>query len=396
MTGEVHGATAARDLHQLVHLFASIAAQPAVRWIKVETTAPGIAYGQYAFTTKDIPHVAQLIAVDPKEPSLHFDTAISSDHVISRGERTSDLGTRTKAVAGVNGDYFDIGRTYEPQGMLIRSGTIVRGPTDREALVIDRKGNVTFAQFRLQGRATWGSHVYPITQLNTWPAGDATIITPDYGTMLPAAPADTFAALTHLDGDRYRIESIHAVTAPTPVTFGVAFGSLVRETLPPAGAVIRLSYALDPPVRDAVAGIGGGPLLLRDGAWYEDPRAPAPDERDVPWPVIALGRLADSSLLFAAVDGRHPERSIGMSRPDFAELLRGFGVQDAMALDSGGSVTLVSRAPGDDTISVRNVPSDNSAERYISDALFVYSSAPRGTLVPKPKPEPSPTLLPSQ
>ena len=135
-----------------------------------------------------------------------------------------------------------------------------------------------------------------------------------------------------------------------------------------------------------MAAVGSGPLLLKDAQWYEDAHAPAPDERDVPWPVIAVGTEADGTLLFAAVDGRHPERSVGMGRPAFAELLRRFGAVDAMALDSGGSVTMVSRAPGAKAVTVRNVPSDDSAERYVTDALFVYSSAPAGTIVTKPRP----------
>jgi len=87
------------------------------------------------------------------------------------------------------------------------------------------------------------------------------------------------------------------------------------------------------------------------------------------------------TYMFVAVDGRHPERSIGMTRPEFGELLKGFGTIDAMALDSGGSVTMISRAPGDAKVSLRNVPSDNSAERWVSDGLFLYSSAPAPALL---------------
>jgi hypothetical protein len=80
-----------------------------------------------------------------------------------------------------------------------------------------------------------------------------------------------------------------------------------------------------------------------------------------------------------------------MTRPEFGELLKGFGTIDAMALDSGGSVTLVSRMPGNTAVTVRNVPSDFDAERYVSDALFVYSSAPPGTIVTSPRPHVEPT-----
>ena len=132
--------------------------------------------------------------------------------------------------------------------------------------------------------------------------------------------------------------------------------------------------------------------------WFEDHHAPAPDERDVQWPVVAIGTMPGDTLMFVAVDGRHPERSIGMTRPEFGDLLRSFGMIDAMALDSGGSVTLVSRAPGNSAVTVRNVVSDFSQERYVSDALFVYSTAPLGTIVTSPRPhvEPTPLIVPAQ
>ena len=382
-----------RGLRALAHMFALIAVQPNLRWMNVETTAPGITFGQYAMTRKAVPHVVQLIAVDPSEPTLRFDTALAGDHVISTGARTSDLGIRTKAVAGANGDYFDIGRTYEPQGMLIKSGVLLHGPTDHEAVVFDRMNKPTFARFRLRGSVVDGTRTYPVTLYNSWPTRDVAIITPDYGKMLPAAPGVTFAALQPLGDTRYRVLALQPMTVAIPVRFGLGFGDQLHEPLPRPGDVVDVRYAIDPPVPGAVAGIGSGPLLLKDGMWFEDHHAPAPDERDVPWPVIAVGAMPDGTLMFAAVDGRHPERSIGMTRPEFGELLRGYGMIDAMALDSGGSVTLVSRAPGNSAVTVRNVPSDFSQERYVTDALFVYSTAPLGTIVTSPRPHVEPTPL---
>jgi hypothetical protein len=214
--------------------------------------------------------------------------------------------------------------------------------------------------------------------------------------VLPPAAGVTFAALEPAGrAGRYRVTSVTPATAPIPVTFGLAFGPSVHGTVH-AGEIVDVAYALEPHVDGAVAAIGGGPILVRDGAWYEDPHAPAPDERDYRWPVVALARQSDERLLLVAADGRHPERSVGMTRPEFADLLIRLGATDAMALDSGGSVTMVSRAPGDATVSVRNVPSDNSAERWVSDALFLYSSAVAPTLVAPaaavtPVPEARPT-----
>jgi exopolysaccharide biosynthesis protein len=389
LAGEVHDpagwthlfAGGSHDLRALAHLFEMMASQANVKWLKLETTAPGVQFGQYAMTTKDIPHVVQLLAVNPHEPTLHFGTALAQDHIISHGERTSDLGIRTNAIAGVNGDYFDIGRTYEPEGLLIKDGTLLHGPTDHYALTVDRQNHVRFGIFHLTGQVVHGERSYRISQINSWPAKYVAVITPDYGKLLPAAPEMTYAELAPAGGNKYRIVSLQRATEPLAVRFGLGFGRLVQGPLPRPGDVVEVSYAVDPPLGDTLAAISSGPLLLKDGQWFEDTRAPAPDERNVQWPVIAVGTMPDETLLMAAVDGRHPERSIGMTRPEFAELLRGFGVLDAMALDSGGSVTMVSRAPGDRAVTVRNHPSDDSYERYVSDGFFVYSNAPPGSIV---------------
>ncbi len=387
--GEVHDvaqpfgwlADGSRDLRAFEKLIREIADEPKLTSVHLDTTAPGIGFALYTMQTERGPLAVNVLAIDPSEPTLRFDTAIAEDHVVSNGERTSAMGTRTGAVAGVNGDYFDIGRTYQPQGMLERGGQIVRGPVERAALVIDKGNHVRFDLFRIVGSVRAGDRTYPVTQLNNWPAGAATVITTAFGKTLPAAAGVTFAALEPTGrANRYRVTRVTDASQPQPVTFGVAFGASTHAVVRP-GETIDVTYRIDPRVDGAVAGIGGGPILVRDGAWYEDPNAPAPDERDYRWPVVALGRQADDHLLLVAVDGRHPERSIGMTRPEFADLLIRFGVTDAMALDSGGSVTMVSRAPGDAGVTVRNVPSDNSAERWVSDALFIYSTAAAPTLV---------------
>ncbi|MBV8584583.1 MAG: phosphodiester glycosidase family protein, partial [Candidatus Eremiobacteraeota bacterium] len=123
--------------------------------------------------------------------------------------------------------------------------------------------------------------------------------------------------------------------------------------------------------------IGGGPLLLQGGKPYEDPNAPAPEERLRRFPVSGAALTAEGTLLLVAVDGRDPQSSVGLTRPEFGALMRGLGATDGMAFDSGGSSTLVARRLGDGTPSLLNAPSDG-VERPVADGLFVYSDAPIG------------------
>ena len=388
-----------RDLGSLATLAATLAGEPKLRSLSIEADAPGLTYAQYAMMGDHGPLAVSVMGIDPREPTLHFDTALAEDHLVSGGERTSAMGLRTHAVGGVNGDYFDIGRTYQPQGMLVRDGSLLRGPTDRAALAIAKNGAVTFAEFHLHGTVRTPHGSFPITEFNDWPPGHVSIITPDYGKQLRPAPETTFVGLEAIgiSRSRFRVTSVEAATGTIAATFGIGIGKLERGTaLPHVGETISLDYRTDPSLEGATAAIGGGPILVRSGVPFDDPHAPAPDERDYRWPVIALAQRNDAQLMLVAVDGRHPERSVGMTRPEFSDLLVRLGATGAMALDSGGSVTLVSRAPGNANVSVRNVPSDNSAERWVSDALFLYSTAPAPSIVPVTiAPTPIPEVRPS-
>ena len=139
-----------------------------------------------------------------------------------------------------------------------------------------------------------------------------------------------------------------------------------------------LRATLDPAVDGIAAAVGGGPQLVRDGMPYADPNAPAPEETNRRFPLAGAALRADGTLLLVVVDGRRPEDSIGLTRPQFGALFLGLGARDATAFDSGGSSTLVARVLGDANASVLNVPSDGE-ERPVADGLFVYSDAPRGT-----------------
>jgi len=375
-TVSVRGDTRFADLALLRELFDNIAGEEHLQTVRLESVAPGVVFAKYVTRGDEGPLAIHLLDVDPNEPTVRFDTVLAGDHVFSGAERTSSMAARTGAIAGINGDYFDIGGTSAPQGLMIRDGALVHAPTAlREALIVHRDKSFSFDLFRFHGTATTSRGTAPITLFNDWPPGDVAVITPDLG-KIPASPNVMFVSLagTTTPG-RYRVEDVSPLPERRVATFGLAFGPLVRSKLPRRGEEIDVRYTVTPGVDDAVAAVASGPLLLKDGKWYEDPHAPAPGEREVRWPVVGVGTLPSKRLLWVAVDGRWYDVSIGMTRPEFAALLQRFGVNDAIALDSGGSVTMVSRVPGDDVATVRNHPSDSGGERWVANGLFVYSSA---------------------
>jgi exopolysaccharide biosynthesis protein len=120
--------------------------------------------------------------------------------------------------------------------------------------------------------------------------------------------------------------------------------------------------------------VGGWPRILRDGeivagdaATVEGTISHNAEMRD---PRSAIGFSRDSATLFLlTVDGRS-ENSGGVTLVELARLMRQVGAWQAMNLDGGGSTTMVIDG------AVVNVPSDNTGEREVGNALFVVRKRP--------------------
>jgi hypothetical protein len=347
--------------------------------------APGVQRADYYLSTSSGPLVVHLVVADPSEATLRFGVVLADDRLTSLGETTSSMALRSGAIAGVNADYYDIGQTNQPLGIVVQNSELVRTPSKRAALEVLRDKTVRFTTFRFSGRLTYGSTTIPLTTVDEWPPqGGASFLTRAYGTLKPLPGVQT-ATLASLSGDgkiggAYRVVSIGDVSVATPVRAPmIAFGPAALAIAPPpnVGDSIEVQTALDPSLDDITSAVGGGPLLIAKSAPVEDPNAPAPEERDRRFPVSGAATLSDGTLILLAVDGRQPAQSLGITRPEFAALMLGFGANEGMAFDSGGSSTLVARILGDDRPTVLNVPSDGS-ERAVADGFFVYSDAPSG------------------
>jgi hypothetical protein len=355
-----------------------------------EFVAPGVERASYRLQTSAGPLVISLVAFDPRERSLRAGTVLARDRMVSTGETVSSMAARTGAIAGINADYFDIGNTNSPLGMLAQNGSLVRTPSARTALAIGRDRTIRFENFRFTGSALDnGTTPIPIAAVNEWPPHDgAAFITPSYG--VPPAAADCVVAelipvpapnpAGAPPSGRYRVSQIDTGTAPPQPGFALALGPAAQNglaTLPDVGDLIDVAVDTDPPLSAVQDAIGGGPALLANGVAVDDPASPGYAARAKRIPVAAAAQLRDGDVALVVVDGRRPAISIGVDRAELIALLSALGATDAMQFDSGGSATLVARVLGDARPSVQNDPSDG-AERPVADGLFLYSSAPLG------------------
>lgn len=357
-----------------------LAEAPAVTFV-----APGVYEGDYAIDTVDGPIAVHIVEADVTRSDVRVQSLLSHDMLTSKGETIDSMARRAGAVAGINGDYFDIDSTDQPLNVLVRDGVLLRTPGARYAITIGSAG-IRYASLSFAGSVTIGTQpplaLAAVNQVPP-PGGGVALITPEFGSVAPV-PNLTLVALQPLDGtppfSRYRAASIADNSKPSPPGYYLAIGlnAYGDAGVPNPGDVIVASGDLSPiPLAQIAAAVGGGPMILHDGVWFDDPHGTAGAPTQTLIPASAVASSPDGRLFLIEVDGRQSTLSIGVTRTQLVAIMKTLGATEGMALDGGGSSTLVSREPGDADATLRNSPSDGSA-RPVADGIFIFSDALQG------------------
>ncbi|HLJ58121.1 MAG TPA: phosphodiester glycosidase family protein [bacterium] len=378
--------------------------------------APGVQYTHFRVATSSGPLSIHHLRVDLTNPSVRLGMGLAHDQLISPDETVSSMVARTGAVAGVNGDFFDIRDSGMPLNIVVKNGEFLRSPVGRAALAIDKDGAARISHFQ------WGGSVlFPSTNARYWLAGFNTGVVPEgivafsndrgYGAPVPPPGVrQTVVDLAPVQQQQQEVaHPVFTVTVsgqpepPAPETAAQSTQYMVGQVWPQqayyapfpkgvmllvgrgnaadwlqqhvtAGMPVEVNLATTPDWRNLHLAIGGGPMLVQNGYPLDDPHSPAPHERDRPNPVLAVGISRDgATMLLVAIDGRQPKLSMGVTQPQLAAYMRWLGAYQAMAFDSGGSVTMVAKFWGRPGPTVVNSPSDGR-ERPVGNALLIFSS----------------------
>lgn len=316
----------------------------------------------------------------------------------------SALADGRRAVAGVNGDFFDISEAQHPGvaptgasvGPAVVDGRALKGAvpdaqrfgpdmppgTNTRAVVgVGTDGRARLDSLSLNGTYTVAGRRLPLGGVNQYalPENSVGAYTSDWGSASRrratcgsdserAAPCG--ADVYEVTVTRGRVSSASAtpgsgtITPGTTVLVGREAGarrlrSLVR------GQRVAVRYALASASHTTYAFAVGGCPILSGG------RPPAGLNASVAAVRTAVG-IADGGrrVFLLALDGAAAYRR-GLTVAELAAALRDLGASEGFSLDGGGSSTLVARPSGASGVTVRNHPSDGS-ERPVPNGIGVF------------------------
>ncbi|MFC4327845.1 phosphodiester glycosidase family protein [Streptomyces andamanensis] len=381
------------------------AAAPASGAPGTERIAPGVEYREFDLAAAHGTVRVHVIGVDLDDKDVRVGL-LHPDAVAARGT-VSRLATAQGALAGVNGDFFDITETQHPGvaatgasvGPEIADGRALKaavprgqrfgpalppGTTTEDVLGVGTDRRARLDRLTLSGTVTTPEGQVKLGGFNQYalPVGSVGAYTSDWGSVSRArtvcgtdtergAPCskDTYE-VTVRDGRVTRTAGAPgsgAVPDGTTVLVGREAGAQRLRALS-VGEAVRVEHRVTAVSGVAYAFAVGGFPVLRGGAAVSGLDGATAAVR------TAVG-IADGGhrLLLVALDGASAYRS-GLTLAEMAAALRDLGASDGFNLDGGGSSTLVAREPGGTKLTVRNHPSDG-AERAVANGVGVFSGA---------------------
>jgi hypothetical protein len=227
---------------------------------------------------------------------------------------------------------------------------------------------------------TWqgSSQRRPLNGLNQRPGPEGvSLFTPAWGPTTPAAQGTVEIVLDPFPPAVPATDLTGTVIAAKPgggtpippggavlVGRGASAGRLAAEA--PVQQSVTARLILRPQWGGVIDAVGGGPLIVRNGQpvfrALEDFTS---NQNSLRHPRTAVGQRADGRILLAAVDGRLPGYSTGMTNFEMAQTMVRLGAVTASSLDAGWSTTMAFEGE------LLNRPSDG-AERPVADGLFVF------------------------
>lgn len=323
------------------------------------------------------PWDVRVLTVDPRRFRGSYQVSVGKS--VAKRETVSSMSRLAKAIAGVNGGFFNIHTARnlqgDPVGISVVGGKLLSEAVPGRSAVIfkGRTARITELRTSLRISSSTGARVEAHGINRAAKANELVVYTEEFGQKTQADGG--LEAVVDTSGVILRVRDAGGVV---PRGTWVLHGSGLAAEWMAAHVIEGGKLAFTPRVIDLRKGrtvtltpqthiMGGVVGLVRNGKIAITAKADGHDSVNMilrRHPRTLLGITRGGGLVLATVDGRKPGITVGASMIEAARLMRWLGARNAINLDGGGSSTMVVNHK------VVNQPSDG-AERPVGDALLI-------------------------
>jgi len=351
-----------------------------------EHVTRGIVHTKFEVFDKEGWLKGSILTVDLKDSNVGVELLYPGK--IAATATPEKMAKNAGAIAVVNGDFFDIGKTNAPIGVAIKDGKLLKSARLRgQSIGISTDGIGSIFHFILSGIVTNTSSpgtprlvLGGINEYSIIP-NQLFMYTPDWGSRSRASLVQghsLYAEVVVKDNVVVEVLENSLYTKPLEDNMYLLLGlagaaKVVLEGYKPGDIIdISMTPSVDP--QQFKLALGGDVHLVINGKAQTFPTNPYRHPR------TGMGFSQDGKTLYlAVVDGRQKD-SRGMSYDEMAQFMASIGAWNAINLDSGGSTQMLTRPLGETEIKLANSPSDGK-QRYIPNAVGLFTNAPAGRLM---------------
>jgi len=257
-------------------------------------------------------------------------------------ESLEAMARQPGVVAAINANFFDPASKH-PIGLLLDHNQLLQEDHARRgALAVDTFGKLHFLTPGASATLSWNGERLDVSGLNRpLKINELVAFGPDYGQSIPLPGLSTVVRIVD-----DRIQSVITASVLNPdraSSYVVATGDR-RDQLKgwQRRDVVRLTHTVTPapgwPIKHAIS---AGPMLVLNGQIVLDTAAEAFSDTFASARAArsAVAISADGALMFAIV--LQNDQSAGMTLAELAGWIQAQGASNALALDGGGSSSLV-------------------------------------------------------
>lgn len=334
-----------------------------------------------------------VMKADLNNSNVHIDTLANKD-TIQKPLTTLEHMKEWGAIAGVNASFFlsseqaglqnPIGPMVQSQDLKTADATFNLDKDNMATFGIDIDDSAIFGYWKTDMKLYAPNDAYvSIARYNEPYYGytDFTVIDRKWRTTTIGTRNGYYPDITEMIVENGVVKEIRQNMEATEIPIN-GYVVITRKDNTPlitenfnVGDPVRLDISTTPDMTRMKMAVSGGGMLVVDGV------IPQTFTHEVTGrhPRTAVGSSQDGKTIYlVVVDGRQTH-SIGMTMQELAEFMLELGCYNALAMDGGGSSTLVSREPGTLNMVVQNSPSDG-VQRRIPNAIGVFSMAPPSPL----------------
>lgn len=286
-------------------------------------------------------------------------------------------------VAAINADFFNLS-TGVPIGIVINNGTFVTSAGGAYAVGFMADGSAFGGKPQLNMTITGETGSVRVENLNkTRSSYTVNLYDHNWGSETRISSPGTNVLLEKMDDSdpyigcemRLKVVDICETALSTPIADNqmvltiAATGEVTKINVFDVGEEVTLSITADDERWQQALYAVGGKALLNDGV---------ADVSDIPTSGAsarsAVGFRDDGTVVFMVNDGKQSGYSVGLTPQALAEEMLALGVDNAIALDGGGSSCLAVR-PGGGTFGVVNSPSDGTLRKCANYIFLLEKEA---------------------